>query len=86
MIVYQDDTIQPENRDAIKKIRDSRVFDRMADRLTKTMALPHDLKVVVTDKLPKGIDDPSTEGGRWEDLVAGGLFESDPRRPKRVPS
>ncbi len=60
-IVYQDDAIQPENRDAIKKIRDSGVFERMADRLTKAVALPHDLQVVVTDKLPKGIDCPTIE-------------------------
>ena len=25
------------------------------------MALPHDLQVVVTDNVPKGIDDPTTE-------------------------
>ena len=65
-IVYQDDAIQPENRDAIKKIKDSGVFERMADRLTKAVALPHDLQVIVTDKLPKWIDDPMTEidGGK----------------------
>jgi Putative metallopeptidase len=61
MIVYQADTIQPENRDAMKKIIDSGVFQRMADRLTKAVALPHDLQVVITDNLPKGIDDPTTE-------------------------
>jgi hypothetical protein len=60
-MVYQDDAILAENRDAIKKIRDSGVFERMADRLTKAVALPHDLQVVVTDKTPKGIDDPTTE-------------------------
>lgn len=60
-IVYEDDAIQPENRDALKKIRDLGVFERMADRLTKAVALPHDLQVVVTDNLPKGIDDPTTE-------------------------
>ena len=60
-IVYQDDAILPENRDAIKKIRDSGVFERMADRLTKAVALPHDLQVVVSDKLPKGIDCATTE-------------------------
>ena len=60
-IVYQDDAILPENRDAIKKIRDSGVFERMADRLTKAVALPYDLQVVVTDKTPKGFDDPTTE-------------------------
>src|SRR5215813_3964864 len=60
-IVYQDDAIQPQNRDAMKKIMDSGVFQRMADRLTKAVALPHDLQVVVTDNVPKGIDDPTTE-------------------------
>ena len=60
-IVYQDDAILPENRDAIKKIRDSGVFERMADRLTKAVALPHDLQVMVSDKLPKGIDCATTE-------------------------
>jgi hypothetical protein len=60
-IIYQENTIQPENLDAIKKMRDSGVFERMADRLTKAVALPHDLQVVVTDKLPKGVDDPTTE-------------------------
>src|SRR6476660_9129226 len=63
-VVYQDDAIQPENRDAIKKIRDSGVFERMADRLTKAVALPHDLQIIVTDKTPKGIDDPSMIDGR----------------------
>lgn len=63
-IVYQDDAILPENRDAIKKTRDSGVFERMADRLTKAVALPHDLQIIVTDKTPKGIDDPSMIHGR----------------------
>jgi hypothetical protein len=60
-IVYQDDAILPENRAVIKKIRDSGVFERMANRLTKTLALPHDLQVIVTDKAPKGFDDPTTD-------------------------
>jgi hypothetical protein len=60
-IVYQDDAIEPANRDVIKKIRDSGLFERMADRLTAAVALPHDLQVVVTDKVPKGVDDPITE-------------------------
>ena len=65
-IVYQDDAIQLANRDVIKKIKDSGVFERMADRLTKAVALPQDLQVVVTDKLPKGLDDPTTDvdGGK----------------------
>ena len=61
MIVYEDDAIQAENRDAIKKIRDAGAFERMADRLTKTVALPHDLQVIVTDKVPKGIDCATAE-------------------------
>ena len=61
MIVYQDHAIQPENREAIKKIRDSGVFERMADRLTKAVVLPHDLQVVITDNVPKDIDSPTTE-------------------------
>ena len=60
-ITYQEDAIQPENRDAMKKIMDSGVFERMADRLTKAVALPHDLQVLITDNVPKGIDDPTTE-------------------------
>jgi hypothetical protein len=60
-IVYQDDAIQPANRNAIKTIADSGVFERMADRLTKAVALPYDLQIVVTDDLPKGVDDPTTE-------------------------
>jgi hypothetical protein len=60
-IVYQDHAIQPENRDAMKKIMDSGVFERMADRLTKAVALPHDLQVVITDNVPKDIDNPTTE-------------------------
>ena len=60
-IVYQVDAIQPENRAAMKKIMDSGEFERMADRLTKAVPLPHDLQVVITDNLPKGVDNPTTE-------------------------
>jgi hypothetical protein len=45
----------------MKKIRESGVFERMADRLTKAVALPHDLQVVITDNAPKDIEDPTTE-------------------------
>ena len=78
--------IQPENRDVIKKIRDSGVFERMADRLTKAVALPHHLEVVVTDKLPKGIDDPTTEVDGRRIFWPGGVLEGDSRRPQRVPA
>ena len=60
-IVYEDNAIRPENRAAIKYLRDSGVFERMARRLEKAVALPHNLRVIVTDTLPKGFDDPTTE-------------------------
>ena len=84
-IVYQDDTIQPENRDAIKKIMDSGVFERMADRLTKAVALPHDLQVVVTDNVPKGVDDPTTEVDGRRIFWPAAFSKTDPRRPHRIP-
>jgi hypothetical protein len=37
------------------------VFERMADRLTKAVTLPHDLQVIITDNVPKGIDVPTTD-------------------------
>jgi putative metallopeptidase DUF4344 len=63
-IVYQDDAILPKNRDIIKKIKDLGVFERMAERLTNAVVLPHDLRVTVTDKTPKGIDDPTQLDGQ----------------------
>jgi hypothetical protein len=60
-IVYEDAAIDPQNREAIKAIKDAGVFERMAERLTGAVALPHDLQVIVTDKLPEGVDDPVTE-------------------------
>ena len=60
-IVYDDAGIKPENRDAVKLVRDSGTFERFADRTSKAVALPHDIEVRVTDKIPKGIDDPTTE-------------------------
>src|SRR5438046_4814219 len=58
-IVYDNAGIKPENRDVVKQIRDSSVFERLADRATKTVALPHDLEVKVSDDVP--FDDPTTE-------------------------
>lgn len=94
-IVWQDDAIKPENREAIKAIRDSGVFERMADRLTEAVALPHDLEVIVTDDLPKGVDVATTEmDGRtilWpasfskETLDALTAFVPDAIRDKGVP-
>src|SRR6266480_7373451 len=58
-IVYDDAGTKPENRDVVKQIRDSRVFERLAGRMTKTLALPHDLEVKVSDDVP--FDDPTAE-------------------------
>jgi hypothetical protein len=44
-IAYQDNDILPENRDAIRKIRDSGVFERMVDRLTKAVVSNSDVYV-----------------------------------------
>src|SRR5262245_60291078 len=60
-IVYDDAGIKPENRDAVKLVRDSGAFERFADRTSRVVALFHDIEVRVSDKMPSGIDDPSTE-------------------------
>ena len=60
-IVYHDDEIKPENRRAVAVMRTSRVFERVADWVNKAVALPHDLVVNVTDKLPPGVDDQVTQ-------------------------
>ncbi len=96
-IIYHEDTIRPENRDAMKKIMDSGVFQRMADQLTSAVVLPHDIQVVVTDNVPKGIDDPTTElDGRrifWpaafsketKETLARFLSARDKAAPKVIP-
>src|SRR5262249_44868331 len=60
-VVYDDAGIKPENRDAVKLVRNSGAFERFADRTSKAVALPHDIEVRISDKIPKGIDDPTTE-------------------------
>src|SRR4029453_18320823 len=92
-IVYDDAGIKPENRDVVKQIRDSGVFERLADRATKMLALPHDLVVKVSDEVP--FDDPTTEvdgrtifwPGRWVNTPRSPLVEFGPEgiRGKGVP-
>src|SRR5262249_47704308 len=60
-IVYDEAGIKPENRDAVKLVRDSGAFERFADRTSKAVALPHDIEIRITDKIPNGVDDPITE-------------------------
>src|SRR5262245_44103572 len=60
-IVYEDDQIKPENQHAAEVIRKSRALEQLADWVNKTVALPHDLVVKVTDKVPKGVADAVTQ-------------------------
>src|SRR5215207_281935 len=60
-IVYDDAGIKPENRDVVKLVRDSGAFERFAERTSKTVALPHDIEILISDKMPEGFDDPTTE-------------------------
>jgi hypothetical protein len=60
-ILYEDDAINPENRDAVEQIRKSGVLERLADWTNKVVAQPYGIEVRVTDELPKGVDDPTTQ-------------------------
>src|SRR5436309_7482019 len=44
-ILYEDDAIKPENRDAVDQIRKSGVLERLADWINERVALPHDMEV-----------------------------------------
>jgi hypothetical protein len=58
-IVYHD--IKPENQDAAQLLRDSGVLKEFADWSNRSLALPHDLVVHVTDKVPAGVTDMVTQ-------------------------
>ncbi|MFI1740222.1 DUF4344 domain-containing metallopeptidase [Streptomyces sioyaensis] len=60
-VVYQADTIKPEDRQAVAVIRKSRVLEQVADWVSTSVALPHDLVVKVTDKVPPGVTDAVTQ-------------------------
>jgi hypothetical protein len=61
-IVYKEEEILPENREAMGKIMASGVFQRMAGRVTEAVALPHDIQILVSDKMPAGVDVPTDDG------------------------
>lgn len=63
-IVYQDEDIRPENKAAIAKLRASGVFERMAERLNSSVALPHDLEIVVSDELNTEVPTTEVDGRR----------------------
>ncbi|MFJ7297166.1 DUF4344 domain-containing metallopeptidase [Streptomyces collinus] len=60
-VVYEANTIKPEDRQAVTVIRKSRVLEQVADWVNKSVALPHDLVVKVTDKVPPGVTDAVTQ-------------------------
>jgi hypothetical protein len=60
-VVYQDNAIKPEDRQAVAVIRKSHVLEQVADWVNKSLALPHDLVVKVTDKVPPGVTDAVTQ-------------------------
>jgi Putative metallopeptidase len=59
-IVYDDD-VKPESRDAVELLRKSRALEPLAGWVNKRVALPHDLMVKVTDKVPPGVADMVTQ-------------------------
>jgi hypothetical protein len=60
-VVFDDAAIRPENRDAVRLIRESGAFQRAADWTNQRVALPYGIEIRVTDTLPHGVDDPTTE-------------------------
>ena len=60
-VLYEDDAIKPENRDVVEQIRKSEGLERIADWTNEVVALPHDMEVRVTDDVPEGVTDQSTE-------------------------
>src|SRR5262245_9690651 len=60
-IVYNDDAIKPANRAATDVIRKSGVLEEFADWVNTSVALPRDLTVKVTDKVPPGVTDAVTQ-------------------------
>ena len=60
-IVYRDDAIKPKNQAAAEVIRRSRVLEQLAGWVNGSVALPRDLVVKVTDKVPPGVTDAVTQ-------------------------
>ncbi|MFE6847143.1 DUF4344 domain-containing metallopeptidase [Streptomyces sp. NPDC057686] len=60
-VVYEDDTVKPADREAVALIRKSRVLERSADWVNRTLTLPHDMVVKVTADVPPGVTDAVTQ-------------------------
>ncbi|MFJ7593310.1 DUF4344 domain-containing metallopeptidase [Streptomyces sp. NPDC097617] len=60
-VVYEAQTVEPEDREAVALIRKSRVLERSADWVNRTLTLPHDMVVKVTADVPPGVTDAVTQ-------------------------
>ncbi|MGT2532286.1 DUF4344 domain-containing metallopeptidase [Streptomyces nojiriensis] len=60
-IVYEERTVPPEDRQVVTLIRDSRVLERTADWVNRTLTLPYDMVVKVTAEVPPGVTDAVTQ-------------------------
>ncbi|MGW6688734.1 DUF4344 domain-containing metallopeptidase [Streptomyces sp. NPDC054961] len=60
-VVYEDDATTAKDRRAVEAVRKSRVLEQAAEWVNKSLALPHDLVVKVTDKVPPGVEDAVTQ-------------------------
>ncbi|WP_432028041.1 DUF4344 domain-containing metallopeptidase [Streptomyces sp. 1222.5] len=60
-VVYENDTFAPRDRRAVAVIKDARAIERIADWVNERVALPHDLTVKVTGKVPRGVTDAVTQ-------------------------
>ncbi|MFJ8160241.1 DUF4344 domain-containing metallopeptidase [Streptomyces sp. NPDC096136] len=60
-VVYEDGTFKPEDRQVVALVRDSRVLERTADWVNRSLTLPYDMVVKVTAKVPPGVTDAVTQ-------------------------
>lgn len=60
-VVYEARTVEPQDREVVALIRNSRVLERSADWVNRALTLPHDLVVKVTADVPPGVTDAVTQ-------------------------
>ncbi|MGY4961892.1 DUF4344 domain-containing metallopeptidase [Streptomyces sp. 900105245] len=60
-VVYESDTFGPGDRHAVAVLKDARAIERITDWVNERVALPHDLTVKVTGKVPPGVTDAVTQ-------------------------
>jgi hypothetical protein len=73
-VVYEDDAIEPENRDAVEVIRESGVLERLAAWTSEAVALPHDIEMKVSDDMPEGVASPVAEPDGRTILLPASFF------------